>query len=89
LYNSADYGLQLTNFGNTIPSLVQKNVQFAICNVATRFFAGAIAGRTKGNTDAIYSELATNLIPNSHLAAAGVVAVNRAQEYGYSFMYAG
>jgi hypothetical protein len=45
--------------------------------------------RTKGNTDAIYSELATNLIPNSHLAAAGVVAVNRAQEYGYSFMYAG
>ena len=89
LYNSADYGLQLTNFGNTIPSLVQKNVQFAICNVATRFFAGAIAERTKGNADAIYSELAANRILNSHLAAAGVVAVNRAQEYGYSFMYAG
>jgi hypothetical protein len=89
LYNSADYGLQLTNFGNTIPNLVQKNVQFAICNVATRFFAGAIAERTKGNADTIYSELAANLILNSHLAAAGVVAVNRAQEYGYSFMYAG
>jgi hypothetical protein len=76
LYNSADCGLQLTNFGNTIPNLVQKNVQFAICNVATRFFAGAIAERTKGNADAIYSELAANLILNSHLAAAGVVAVN-------------
>jgi hypothetical protein len=89
LYNSADYGLQLTNFGNTIPSLVQKNVQFAICDVATKFFAGAIAERTKGDANTIYSELVANLIPNSHLAAAGVVAVNRAQEYGYSFMYAG
>ena len=68
---------------------MQKNAQFVICNVATRFFAGAIAERTKGDADAIYSELAANLIPNSHLAAAGVVAVNRTQEYGYSFMYAG
>lgn len=89
LFYSADYGLMLTNFGNTIPSLVQKNVQFAICNVATRFFAGALADKTKGDADAIYRELAANLIPNAHMAAAGVLAVNRAQEHGYSFLYAG
>ena len=89
LYNSGDYGLTLPNFGNTIPSLVQKNVQFAICNMATRFVAGAIAGNIKGNADAIYQELSTSLIPNSHLVAAGVVAVNRAQEHGYSLLSAG
>ena len=89
LYNSGDYGLTLPNFGNTIPSLVQKNVQFAICNMATRFVAGVIAGNTKGDADAIYRELSTGLIPNSHLVAAGVVAVNRAQEHGYSLLSAG
>jgi intracellular sulfur oxidation DsrE/DsrF family protein len=81
--------LALANFGNTIPSLVQKNVQFAICNMATRFVAGVIAEKTKGNADAIYRELSSNLIPNSHLVAAGVVAVNRAQERGYTLLYAG
>lgn len=88
LYNSDQYGLALPNFGNTIPSLVQRNVQFAICNMATQFIAGAIADKTKANADAIYRELAANLIPNSHMAAAGVVAVNRAQEYGYTLLTA-
>jgi intracellular sulfur oxidation DsrE/DsrF family protein len=89
LYNSGEYGLTLPNFGNTIPSLVQKNVQFAICMMATRFVSGAIAERSKGNADTIYQELSTNLIANSHLVAAGVVAVNRAQEHGYSLLAAG
>ena len=33
-------------------------------------------------------EFVRNLIPNSHLMAAGVVAVNRAQEYGYTLLTA-
>jgi hypothetical protein len=33
-------------------------------------------------------ELSANLIPNGHLVAAGVVAVNRAQEYGYTLLTA-
>jgi intracellular sulfur oxidation DsrE/DsrF family protein len=89
LYNSADYGLSLPNFGSTIPSLVEKNVQFAVCNMATHFVAGAIAEKTKGDADAIYRELTAGLIPNAHLVAAGVVAVNRAQEHGYSLLSAG
>jgi intracellular sulfur oxidation DsrE/DsrF family protein len=89
LYNSGEYGLTLTNFGNTISSLVQKNVQFGVCNVATRFFAGVIADKTKGNADAIYQDLASNMIPNAHMVAAGVLAANRAQERGYTFLYAG
>ena len=89
LYNSGDYGFSLNNFGTTIPNLIQKNVQFAICNMATHFVAGAIAEKTKGNADAIYQELAANLIPNAHLVAAGVLGASRAQERGYTFLYAG
>jgi len=40
----------------------------------------------KGNADAVYKELVANLIPNSHMVAAGVVAVNRAQEYGFTLL---
>jgi intracellular sulfur oxidation DsrE/DsrF family protein len=88
LYNSRAAGISLTNRGVTISSLVEKNVQFAVCGSAMRFLANAIAQRTKGDADAIYKEFAANLVPNSHIAPAGVVAVNRAQEYGYTLLTA-
>ena len=87
LYMSADYGFDLPNFGTTLDSLAQKRVQFAICDMATHFFAGMLADQTKGNADAIYRELVANVIPNSQTALAGIVAVNRAQERGYTFSY--
>ena len=88
LYNAAGYGLALTNFGTTIDSLVSRGVNFAVCDMATHFFAGYIADKTKTNADAVYRELAANLIPNARLVPAGIVAVNRAQEHGYTFAYA-
>ncbi len=88
LYNSGAPGMSLTNRGVTISSLVEKNVQFAVCGSAMRFLANAIAQRTKGNADTVFKEFAANLVPNAHIAAAGVVAVNRAQEYGYTLLTA-
>jgi intracellular sulfur oxidation DsrE/DsrF family protein len=85
LYNSADYGNQLPNRGTTLDSLLKQGVQLAVCSVATRGFAGAIAEAVGGNTDTIYSELISNLLSNSRMVPAGIVAVNRAQERGYSF----
>ena len=35
-----------------------------------------------------YNELAANLVPNSHMVAAGIVAVNRAQERGFTLVTA-
>ena len=89
VYNSPAYGTSLPNFGTTVEALVKQNVQFAVCAMATRFFAGALAEQTHGDAERIYQELAANLIPNSHMVSAGIVAVNRAQEHGYSFAYAG
>jgi len=88
LYDAEGYGVALNNFGNTISSLVEKKAQFAVCNVATRFFAGVIAGKSGGNAEAIYQELASNLVPNAHMVAAGVLGVSRAQERGYTLLYA-
>jgi intracellular sulfur oxidation DsrE/DsrF family protein len=77
------------NSGVALTGLITQGVHFAVCGVATRFFAGGIADDAGGSSNAIYDELAANLIPNSHVAAAGIVAVNRAQERGYTYTYVG
>jgi hypothetical protein len=86
LLNSSAYGTALSNFGNTIDSVVKRGTRFAVCDMATHFFAGQLAMETKGNAEAVYKELVANLIPNSHMVAAGVIAVNRAQEYGFTLL---
>ena len=86
LLNSGAYGMALPNLGTTIDSVIKRGTRFAVCEMATQFFAGQVAMATKGNADAIYKELTANLIPNSHMVPAGVVAVNRAQEYGFTLL---
>ncbi len=69
----------------TMDALIKKGVQFAVCQMASRAIAGRIAKATGSDTDTIFKEIGANLIPNSHFVPAGIVAVNRAQERGYSF----
>ena len=88
LLKSADYGMALPNLGSTIDSIVQRGTHFAVCDMATHFFAAQIAMASNGDADAVYKELTQSTIPNSHMVAAGVVAVNRAQEYGYTLLTA-
>ena len=88
LFYSVDYGTALPNFGSTIQDLVRQGTHFAICAMATRGLAGGIASETGGDADSIYKELVANTIPNSHMVTAGVLAVNRVQEYGYTLLTA-
>ena len=88
LYNTNGYESLLPNSGITIDILARQGVQFAICNMAKQYLAESIAEKTKGDPGAIYRELIANRSPKSHLAAAGVLAVNRAQEYGYTLLTA-
>lgn len=87
LYNATGYGTQLRNRGATLNSLFQQGVQLAVCQVATRGYAGAVAAAIGGNRDDIYNELVANLVnSNCRIVPAGIVAVNRAQERGYSLV---
>ena len=70
----------------SLDTVLKRGVQFGVCQMATRFIAGQLA-QGGGNADAIYNELAANLIASSRLVPAGIVAVNRAQERGYTFAY--
>jgi intracellular sulfur oxidation DsrE/DsrF family protein len=85
---NAEYGSLTPNRGTTVDSLTKRGVQLAVCSTATRAFAGTIASKTGGKTDAINSELIANLLSNGRMVPAGIVAVSRAQERGYTLVRA-
>ena len=87
--NSPEFALALPNLGNTIDAVTKRGAYFAVCDTATHFISAQMAAPMSMTADAIYKDLSTNLIPNSRLVAAGVMAVTRAQELGYSLLYAG
>jgi intracellular sulfur oxidation DsrE/DsrF family protein len=89
LYNSPALAAALPSQGTTLDSLIKKGAHLAVCQMATRRLAGAIAQATSTTADGAYNELVTNLVGNSHIVPAGIVAVNRAQERGYSFTNVG
>jgi hypothetical protein len=72
-----------------LEALVKRGVHFAVCDLASHRFAGLVARRTDGNADAVYQEMVAGVIGNAHFVAAGIIAVNRAQERGYSVAYVG
>ncbi len=86
VYNVTDYGPLLPNHATSVDALVKRGVHFAVCSMATRAYSGLIAGKGGAETDAIFAELTANLVGNSRMAPAGVVAVSRAQERGYTLV---
>jgi intracellular sulfur oxidation DsrE/DsrF family protein len=69
-------------------ALIKKGAQFAVCSMSTRGIATRIAKANNLEVDSVVKEITANLIGNAHMVPAGILAVNRAQEHGYSFIYA-
>lgn len=89
VYTKRDYGMQLPNRGTTLDVMIQRGVHFAVCDMATRAYSGLIATALKLKADEVYQDLRSNSIPNTHYAAAGIVAVQRAQSRGYALAWMG
>jgi hypothetical protein len=90
IFNSTEYDNLLPNRGNTLDNLLKQGAIFGVCAVATRGAATAIAEATGQKTDDVVSEIAANLISSTQarLVPAGVIAVSRAQERGYTLITA-
>ena len=88
IFNSTEYDRLLSNRGNTLDNLLKQGAVFGVCAVATRGVAGVIAEATGQKTDDVVAEIAANLISSTQarLVPAGIIAVNRAQERGYSLV---
>ncbi len=70
-----------------LDELVKRGVRFGVCDMASHAISRALAG--SGDAEATYKEIITDLRPSSRLVPAGVIAVTRAQEYGYSVVHVG
>jgi hypothetical protein len=68
---------------------IKRGVHLAVCDLSTNRLKNAIAKATEGKPEAIYKELTTTALGNSHFVAAGILALNRAQERGYAVAHAG
>lgn len=88
VYNSKEYAQILQTRGVTLDSLAKQGVQFGVCSMATLGIAGAIAKAVGADAAAINKELIANLVPNARMVPAGIVAVSRAQERGYTLVTA-
>lgn len=87
MLDPAPAGMEWIN-QNSLTDLAGKGAKFAVCGLATSAIAAMIAGKT-GNAAAIESEFKSNLVPGALIVPAGISALNRAQEHGYSFSYVG
>lgn len=84
LFQADGYNTLLPNRGVTLEALIKRGVRFAVCSLATRGIAAAAARKSGAKVDDVVKELTDNRIGNTHMVPAGIIAVNRAQERGYS-----
>jgi intracellular sulfur oxidation DsrE/DsrF family protein len=72
-------------------TLAKRGVHFAFCDMSAHRIAGVIARKVDKTMDDIYKEIAPHAVGGGagHFVPAGIVAVNRSQERGYSIAYVG
>lgn len=72
----------------TWDALAKRGVHFAICGAAMTRLSGQAVGQG-GDAKAAYAVLEAALPANSHIMPSGITAVQRAQEYSYSYAHTG
>lgn len=77
----------MANRGVTIDAVAKRGVRLAVCSLATRAIATEAARLSGGAVDDIVKDLTGHLVPNAHMVPAGIVALSRAQERGFTFTY--
>jgi len=75
--------------GMAVDELVAKGVLFGICNMALTFYSAQMAKKTAMQAETINKDWVANLLPGVQVVPSGVIAINRAQEKGCAYCFAG
>ncbi len=70
----------------SIENLTKRGATFLMCNNALRLWVGRLASMGLGKAEAIEPEIRKNLLPGVITVPAMVIAVNRAQKKGLTYM---
>jgi intracellular sulfur oxidation DsrE/DsrF family protein len=80
---------ELPNHNVKFTDLSRLGARFAVCAMASKNIAVAVAKNVNGDADAILKEFEANVSDTALMVPAGILMVNRAQEHGYTFSYCG
>jgi intracellular sulfur oxidation DsrE/DsrF family protein len=69
--------------------LLAKGVLIGVCNIALTFNSMHMASQMGMPAEAIKKEWVANLLPGVHVVPSGVIAINRSQEKGCAYCFAG
>jgi intracellular sulfur oxidation DsrE/DsrF family protein len=69
--------------------LAKQGMRMAVCNLTTRRYTQIIGKEIGTDPEAVYKELTANAVAPATFVPAGIVAVTRAQERGYSLVSIG
>jgi len=69
--------------------LITKGVLVGVCNIALTFYSMRLASDMGMQAEAIKKDWVANLLPGVQVVPSGVIAVNRTQEKGCAYCFAG
>lgn len=75
--------------GISIDMLMASGALFGACNMAIKYYSGVVAKSMNLAADDVAKEWIANLIPGVQVVPSGVWAVNRVQERGCTYCFAG
>lgn len=87
LYKAPPEKLPLPGMG--IDQLLAAGTLMGICNMAIKFYSGQAAPKMNMTAEQIQQEWKAAVIPTIQLVPSGVWAVNRAQQHGCTYCFAG
>ena len=70
----------------SVDTLQKRGVVFLMCNTALRLTSQALAKARNETPEAVYDDLKASRLPGTILVPAMVVAINRAQEAGFTYL---
>lgn len=72
-----------------INELQDSGVLFGVCDAALTVYSAAVAGQTNQDPAEVKKDWVAGLLPNIQPMPSGIWAINRAQEHGCSYCFAG
>src|SRR5438128_2674508 len=73
----------------SVDDLLASGVLFGACNMAIKFYSGIVSKAQNVPVDQIRQDWTAAVLPGIQIVPSGVWAVNRAQEHGCSYCFAG
>lgn len=73
----------------TVDELQKRGVMFGVCDMALTFNSMKVAKDMGMDAAEVKKDWVSGLLPNIQIVPSGVLAVNRAQEHGCTYVYAG